>query len=322
MTEATQKQDKKYPISTMAIQNKVTECFKSMSVDEKRLLIMASPMARNMDATEQDAILIRADEFARECGIKVNSAYKQIADASRKLIDRSFSYTNEKGKKVHSNWVIDATYEDAGINVRFTGIVLVMLKILDKQNPYTKYKKEIVLKLKKDYSIDFYHLAKKYQQQANFELSLDDMFQEFGLPDSYRDISNLKKRVLKNSIDEINSNTDVTLTYTPIKKGRSIVGYRFTVKEKRQPKIEHEQHEQKGRDKNTIDMFCNLNDAQINKYSSILSKISDISDLSTFPDYSTFAQWIANILRDPKSVREVTAKRIFTALHQYTDFKG
>lgn len=317
MTEAIQKQDKKYPISTMAIQNKVTECFKSMSVDEKRLLIMASPIARNIDATEQDAILIRADEFARECGIKVNSAYKQIADASRKLIDRSFSYTNEKGKKVHSNWVIDATYEDAGINVRFTGIVLVMLKILDKQNPYTKYKKEIVLKLKKDYSIDFYHLAKKYQQQVNFELSLDDMFQEFGLPDSYRDISNLKKRVLKNSIDEINSNTDVTLTYTPIKKGRSVVGFKFTVKEKPKPKAIETR-----RDKDTIDMFCNLNDAQISKYSSILSKVSDISDLSTFPDYSTFAQWIANILRDPKSVREETAKRIFTALHQYTDFKG
>ena len=317
MTGAIQQQDKKYPVTTMAIQNKVTECFKSMSVDEKRLLIMASPIARNMDANEQDAILIRADEFARECGIKVNSAYKQIADASRKLIDRSFSYTNEKGKKVHSNWVIDATYEDAGINVRFTGIVLVMLKILDKQNPYTKYKKEIVLKLKKDYSIDFYHLAKKYQQQVNFELSLDDMFQEFGLPDSYRDISNLKKRVLKNSIDEINSNTDVTLTYTPIKKGRSVVGFKFTVKEKPKPKAIETR-----RDKDTIDMFCNLNDAQISKYSSILSKVSDISDLSTFPDYSTFAQWIANILRDPKSVREETAKRIFTALHQYTDFKG
>ena len=316
------KKEKTYPVSTMAIQNRVTECFKSMSVDEKRILIMASPVARNIDATEQDSILISAQQFAEECGIKVNSAYKQIELASKKLVDRSFSYTNEKGKKVYSNWVIDATYEDAGVNLRFTSVVLMMLKILDKYNPYTRYKKDVVLKLKKDYSIDFYHLAKKYQQQANFELSLDDMFQEFGLPDSYRDISNLKKRVLKNSIDEINSNTDVTLTYTPIKKGRSIVGYRFTVKEKRQPKIEHEQHEQKGRDKNTIDMFCNLNDAQINKYSSILSKISDISDLSTFPDYSTFAQWIANILRDPKSVREVTAKRIFTALHQYTDFKG
>lgn len=283
---------------------------------------MASPMARNMDATEQDAILIRADEFARECGIKVNSAYKQIADASRKLIDRSFSYTNEKGKKVHSNWVIDATYEDAGINVRFTGIVLVMLKILDKQNPYTKYKKEIVLKLKKDYSIDFYHLAKKYQQQANFELSLDDMFQEFGLPDSYRDISNLKKRVLKNSIDEINSNTDVTLTYTPIKKGRSIVGYRFTVKEKRQPKIEHEQHEQKGRDKNTIDLFCHMTDKQISTYSSILSESKKINDLAGNMSYSAFAIWLASVLRDPSSVREETAKRVFKALRTETDFKG
>ena len=43
--------------------------------------------------------------------------------------------------------------------------------------------------------------------------------------------------------------------------------------------------------------------------------------LSTFPDYSTFAQWIANILRDPKSVREETAKRIFKALRTHTDFK-
>jgi hypothetical protein len=68
-------------------------------------------------------------------------------------------------------------------------------------------------------------------------------------------------------------------------------------------------------------MFCKLTDAQIQKYSSILSKVSDISDLSTFPDYSTFAQWIANILRDPTSVREETAKRIFKALRTHTDFK-
>ena len=66
-------------------------------------------------------------------------------------------------------------------------------------------------------------------------------------------------------------------------------------------------------------MFCKLTDAQIQKYSSILSKVSDISDLSTFPDYSTFALWIGGILRDPKSVREQTAKRIFKALYEKTD---
>lgn len=309
--------EKKYPVGTVAIQNKVAECFKSMTIDEKRILILSSPVARNIDATESDEIFISTGDFANECGIKPNSAYKQLELASKRLIDRSFSYINLREKRVRSNWVIDATYEDAGVSLRFTGIVLEMLKILDEFNPYTKYKKEIVLRLKKDYAIDFYHLAKKNQKLGKFKLTIEEAFIEFGLPDSYRDLSNFKRRVLKVPIDEINAITDISIEYTPFKKGRNVVGYEFTIKEKPKPKVI-----ETGRDKDTVDMLCNLNDAQISKYSSILSKVSDISDLSTFPDYNSFAQWIANILRDPKSVREVTAKRIFTALHQYTDFKG
>jgi plasmid replication initiation protein len=311
------KKEKMYPVSTVAIQNRVTECFKSMSVDEKRILIMASPIARNIDASEQDSILISAQEFAEECGIKVNSAYKQIELASKKLVDRSFSYTNEKGKKVYSNWVIDATYEDAGVSLRFTSVVLMMLKILDKYNPYTRYKKDVVLKLKKDYSIDFYHLAKKSEKLGSFELTIDSMFIEFGLPESYRDLRNLKRRVLKDPIDEINNHTDINLTYEPIKKGRSVVGFKFTVKEK--PKVI--ETKTKRHDKDTVDMFCNMSDAQINKYSNILSKLSELSDLSNFADYPSFALWIGGILRDQKSVREETATRIFKALHEKTDFK-
>lgn len=60
---------------------------------------------------------------------------------------------------------------------------------------------------------------------------------------------------------------------------------------------------------------------QIQKYSSTLSKVPAISDLSTFPNYDSFAIWIANILRDPQSVSDKTAKRIFKSLRSYTDFK-
>ena len=38
-------------------------------------------------------------------------------------------------------------------------------------------------------------------------------------------------------IDEINNNTDINLTYDPIKKGRSVVGFKFTIKEKSKPKL-------------------------------------------------------------------------------------
>ena len=309
-------QKKTYPPSWVVMQNNISECFKSMSIDEKRLLILSSPLARTQGITEKDAIFIRVDEFAKECGIKTQSAYVQLEMASKSLIKRYFSYHNGKGKKVLSNWVIDCTYESGGIAIRFPEIVLLMLTHFDKLNPYTKYKKDIVLKLKKDYSFDIYHLAKKHQAMGQFEMSLEHLKQELGLPDSYQDLSNLKKRVIKPSLDEITANTDIDLTYENVKRGRSVVGFKFTVREKPKPKVI-----ETGRDKNTIDMFCKLTDAQIQKYSSILSKVSDISDLSTFPDYSTFAQWIANILRDPKSVREETAKRIFKALRTHTDFK-
>ena len=291
------KKEKTYPVSTMAIQNRVTECFKSMSVDEKRILIMASPVARNIDATEQDSILISAQQFADECGIKVNSAYKQIEIASKKLVDRSFSYTNEKGKKVYSNWVIDATYEDAGVSLRFTSVVLMMLKILDKYNPYTRYKKDVVLKLKKDYSIDFYHLAKKSEKLGNFELTIDSMFIEFGLPESYRDLRNLKRRVLKDPIDEINKHTDIDLTYEPIKKGRSVVGFKFTVREK----TKHKTITVQGRDKDTIDMFFKMSDSQINMFGNQLSKLPELGKYAVGNEgYEALASRLKDMLKDPE----------------------
>lgn len=307
---------KTYPVSWVVMQNTIQECFKSMSIDEKRLLILASPIARTIDATEKDAITITSEEFAKECGIKTNSAYSQMEEASKSLLRRYFSYGDTK-KKTYCNWVIRAIYENGAISICFPDEVLLMLKEFDKLNPYTKYKKDIVLSLKKDYSFDLYHLAKKHQAMGQFEMSLEHIKNELGLPPSYDKLCNLKDRVIKPSLDEITANTDINLSYENVKRGRSVVGFKFRVKEKPKPKVV-----ETGRDKNTIDMFCQLTDAQIGKYASILSKVSDISDLSTFPTYDAFALWIANILRDPKSVREETAKRIFSALRKYTDFKS
>ena len=308
---------KHYPKDWIVLQNRVVECYRSMSLDEKRLFIMATPLARTTKISSNDPVFISSSEFSKECGIDLSTAYTALELASERLFTRFFGYTNAEGDRVKMRWLNKVIYKagQGGSELYFTDEVLLLLREFDALNPYTKYKKEVVLRLKKDYSLDFYHLAKKHQTMGGFQISLDELFQQLGLPESYQDLSNLKKRVIKPSLDEITANTDIDLSYENVKRGRSVVGFKFTVKEKPKPKVI-----ETGRDKNTIDMFCKLTDAQIQKYSSILSKVSDISDLSTFPDYSTFAQWIANILRDPKSVREETAKRIFKALRTHTDF--
>ena len=310
---------KHYPKDWVVLQNRVVECFRAMSLDEKRLFIMATPLARTTKVSSNEPIFISSSEFAIECGIDLSTAYTALEAASDRLFTRFFGYTAENGDRVKMRWVNKVIYKagQGGSELYFSDEVLLLLREFDALNPYTKYKKEVVLRLKKDYSLDFYHLAKKHQAMGGFQISLDELFQQLGLPESYRTrMNNLKYRVIEPSLNEITANTDIDLSYENVKRGRSVVGFKFTVKEKPKPKVI-----ETGRDKNTIDMFCKLTDAQIQKYSSILSKVSDISDLSTFPDYSTFAQWIANILRDPKSVREETAKRIFKALRTHTNFK-
>ena len=311
--------DKKhYPKDWVVLQNRVVECYRSMSLDEKRLFIMATPLARTTKISSNDPVFISSSEFSKECGIDLSTAYTALELASERLFTRFFGYTAENGDRVKMRWLNKVIYKagQGGSELYFSDEVLLLLREFDALNPYTKYKKEVVLRLKKDYSLDFYHLAKKHQTMGGFQISLDELFEQLGLPESYRRIGNLKDRVIKPSLEEITANTDIDLSYENVKRGRSVVGFKFTVREKPKPKVI-----ETGRDKNTVDMFCKLTDAQIQKYSSILSKVSDISDLSTFPDYSTFAQWISNILRDPKSVREETAKRIFSALRKHTDFK-
>ena len=152
---------KTYPPSWVVMQNSIQECFKSMSIDEKRMLILASPIARTINATEKDAITITAESFAQDCNIKTHSAYKSLEEASKALIKRYFCYLDEKGRKTYCNWVIRARYEDGSVSICFPDEVLLMLKEFDKLNPYTKYKKDIVLSLKKRLLIRFLSLSQK-----------------------------------------------------------------------------------------------------------------------------------------------------------------
>ena len=176
-------------------------------------------------------------------------------------MQRSFSYKNDRGKRVRVTWVIRSVYEDGFISVCFPDEVLLMLKVLNADNPYTKYKQDSVLKLKGEYSIDLYHIAKKFEGMKVFSMSLDEIKQEFSLPKSYDHISNLKARMIKPATKEINEKTDVNITYENIKRGRQVVGLKFTVKGKPKPK---EMLDVK-RDPHTADMFTidGLSDAQL-----------------------------------------------------------
>ena len=287
---------KHYPKDWVVLQNRVVECFKSMTLDEKRLFIMATPLARTTNISSGEPIFISTEEFASACGIEITGAYTALGIATKKLFDRYFGYTRADKAKVNVRWVYKTVYGEGGAELYFTDEVLLLLREFDALNPYTKYKKEVVLRLKKDYSLDFYHLAKKHQTMGGFQISLDELFEQLGLPDSYQDLSNLKKRVIKPSLDEITANTDIDLTYENVKRGRSVVGFKFTVKEKPKPKLIAP-----ARDPNTVDMFFEMSDSQINMFGNQLSKLPELGKYAVGNEgYEALASRLKDMLKDPE----------------------
>ena len=287
---------KHYPKDWVVLQNRVVECFKSMTLDEKRLFIMATPLARTTNVSSGEPIFISTEEFASACGLEITGAYTALGIATKKLFDRYFGYVRADKKKVSIRWMYKTAYGEGGAELYFTDEVLLLLREFDALTPYTKYKKEVVLRLKKDYSLDFYHLAKKHQTMGGFQISLDELFEQLGLPESYQDLSNLKKRVINSSLDEITTNTDIDLSYENIKRGRSVVGFKFTVKEKPKPKLIAST-----RDPNTVDMFFEMSDSQINMFGNQLSKLPELGKYAVGNEgYEALASRIKDMLKDPE----------------------
>ena len=300
---------KHYPKDWMVLQNRVVECFRGMSLDEKRLFIMATPLARTTNISSGEPIFISTEEFASACGLEITGAYTALGIATKKLFDRYFGYVRADKKKVSIRWMYKTAYGEGGAELYFTDEVLLLLREFDTLNPYTKYKKEIVLRLRKDYSLDFYHLAKKHQTMGGFQISLDELFEQLGLPESYRSrMNNLKYRVIEPSLNEITANTDIELSYENVKRGRTVVGFKFTVKAKEKPKPQGDGKMidvGKGRG-DTVEPFHKLTVAQLDSYCSQLAELPQIQKLAhTGEAMKPFIARIRSMLQDPEQQRKL-----------------
>ena len=108
------------------------------------------------------------------------------------------------------------------------------------------------------------------------------------------------KKIRFRAISQTNQRAYRHHSYLRTAQKRAVItGFSFKFKQKKpkQAEIATETPKTATNDQNTIKP---LTEPQIAKYSMILCKLGIISDLSNFPDYPSFANWIANILRTPK----------------------
>ena len=269
----------------------------TLDLAEQRLILLAIIEARNTkQGITQDTLLeIHASSYAKQFSINDKTAYTVVKEASKGLFDRYVTYhdknpKNGKDRSFHCRWIDKTGIEpDSGIvYIRFTSDVIPLITRLESH--FTSYEIDKVANLTSSYAIRLYEILISWREVGKTpKYEIDDLRSKLGVePKQYKQMCNLKSRVLELAIDQINQHTDITAKYEQYKRGRVITAISFTFKPKKS-------------DTPAIDDngYIKMTDSQIKLFSSKLASLNELgSNAPIGASTDDYAEIIANELRD------------------------
>ena len=282
----------------------------NLELTEQRLIMLAIINAREsgQGITADSKLEIHASDYAKLFNVSIDASYKALREAVNNLFNRQFSYTAEYKRTgkigvVRSRWVSRIFYVDdlALLEITFAPDVVPLVTRLEEH--FTSYQAKQVAHLTSKYAVRLYELLIAWREAGKVPpIEISEFRNRLGLlDDEYTAMHNFKKRVLEPSIQQINEHTDITVTYEQHKKGRTISGFSFRLKQKPQPKKVESK-----RDPNTPDFFIKMTDAQRHLFANKMSEMPEMSSYSQGTEsFQQFAIRIADMLLQPEKFREL-----------------
>lgn len=289
--------------------NSLIDASFNLSLVEQRLMLLAIVEARELDKLSPDTpIEVKATAYRDQYKVDKSESYKQLADATKQLFNRQFSYIDKyKGEDciTVARWVNRASYlNDKGTVILYmSSEVISMISRLEAN--FTQYLLEQVSEFKSKHSIRLYELLIKYRDIGNSKkYTVDELRRKLGLEDNeYSTMSNFKSRVLDVAVKEINKsdNTDIQIKYDQFKEGRAISHILFKLGKKKEKKPKST------RDQNTVDMFTGLSIKQCLMFGDKLSRDTDFQNhykANVGENIDDYSERIATMLSDAFYVNE------------------
>lgn len=299
--------------------NQVIEASYTLTTIEQRLILSAIAQIPKGEPVTDEVIYTVSVADLQKFGANETTAYRDLKESVSRLFDRSI-VLRSSDRTSRTRWVQKIDFMDSRgvIGIRFSKDILPFLSNLSTE--FTKYLASDLIGVTSTYAIRLYELLVQYQSIGKREISVVDLRWMFELQNKYPVWADLKRWVIDQAVKEINEFSPLSVTYETKKTGRKITSINLRFKQK--PKQAQIATETPKRDQTGEIQLKPLTEPQIAKYSAILSKLGSISDLSNFPDYPTFANWLGNILRDPKNCNQETVKRVFKTLRTETDYNS
>lgn len=206
--------------------------FELSTIEQKVVLYLISKIEPGDD--DFKLYEFRIKEFCEVCGIHEESGrnYDILKKAIKDLRDKSIWVPLTDGTETVVSWIEKLYLNEKG------GILKIRLDkdmkpyLLDLHEKFTQYKLLYTLPMKSKYSIRLYEIMKSYEYIGSCEYDIDQL-KKMLFAEKYKTTQHFKEKVINIAIGEINTYSDITVTYTFIKQGRAFTAVEFTIKQKK-----------------------------------------------------------------------------------------
>jgi len=182
---------------------------------------------------------ITVQEIQNKIGKDYGNTYNYIKKTIIDLMKIVIQLENDEQWKPFTLLVEPTLFKKSGV-IKFW-ISPALLELLKKSKHYLVYNIEILAYFNSSYALrlykilrDRYEINKKFNTSNFYEIDLEEFKDMFQL--SYKRYSNIKQKVIKPALAEINAYSDINVRLEEIKKGRKVEKLLFYISSKKDPK--------------------------------------------------------------------------------------
>lgn len=174
------------------------------------------------------------NEYCAVCGISKNNGriIEEVKETLKRLRDKSFYLLDESGTWITIGWLskVKVNPQSGKISVKFDEDM--QKHLMGLYENYTQYTLFYILPMRSGYSIRLYELLKSFlgQKKRKVRFELEELKKKINA--HYDRFPDLRRYALEIATREINSFTDIEITWQPEKKGRKVVGILFEIRER------------------------------------------------------------------------------------------
>lgn len=202
-------------------------------LEQKVFLFLIAKMSTVNPAKDNPIIRIFVKDFAQAVGTKgMYDTYRDIRRVMRSIQGRTITIQaldNNIPTTIDLSLFYYVQYWNTlgYVDIQFHPMILPYITALTKE--FTTFKLANIISMRSKYSIRLFEILYKYKSLKQRVIQLDQLRYILCLEHSFSQYKELRRNVIDIAVSEINSKTDITVKYIPIKTGRKITAIKFII---------------------------------------------------------------------------------------------